>query len=57
MRGSCDGRLRGSNIPPAGFPDYPPTPEGRVTEYMLQFNRPDNVRTRHLPISCRRYPR
>ena len=35
----------------------PLTAEGRVTEYLLQFNRPDNVRTRQFLIAAGRYPR
>lgn len=34
----------------------PRTPEGRVTEFLLQFNRPENVELRQLLAKIERYP-
>ena len=35
----------------------PMTPNGRVTEYLLQFNRPERVERREQLIAAGRYPR
>jgi hypothetical protein len=43
-------RLEGGRIVPL-------TPEGRVTEYLLQFNRPQSVEERQDLILADRYPR
>ena len=43
-------RLEGARITPL-------TPEGRVTEFLLQLNRFDRVELRELAIQQRRYPR
>ncbi len=42
-------RLEGALIVPL-------TPKGRVTEYLLQFNRPENVERRELLIAAGLYP-
>jgi 5-methylcytosine-specific restriction endonuclease McrA len=43
-------RLEGNRIAPL-------TAEGRVTEHLLQFNRPENLDLRQLLIQSERYPR
>jgi hypothetical protein len=43
-------RLEGGRI-------IPLTPEGRVTEYLLQFNRPASIEERQQLILAGRYPR